>query len=71
MDHTTTSGASVFEHDGIWWLSLESSTTEVIETVKIDWDGMGGFYQAGLNHVAPMLEARGLRYTSWAELNGL
>ena len=70
MDHTATSGATVFEDDGIWWLSLESSTTDVVEAVETCWDGTGSFDEDCLNLVGPMLHARGLRYRSWSELNG-
>ena len=69
MDHTATSGATVFEDGGIWQLSLESSTTDVVETVETGWDGTGSFEQEGLNFVGPMLRARGLRYRSWSELD--
>lgn len=69
MDHATTVAATVHrEADGRWMLSLESSTTEVIETVPTGWGGTGRFYDEGLNYVAPLLRERGLAYTQpWTQ----
>jgi hypothetical protein len=70
MDHTTTTGASVYEQDGVWILALESSTGDVVETIDTGWDGTGGFEQHGLNAVAPLLRDRDLLYQAWMEQDG-
>jgi hypothetical protein len=70
MDHAATVGASVYEDDSVWLLALESSSGDVVETITTGWDGTGGFFNRGLNYVAPLITERGLVYTSWLEFGG-
>lgn len=70
MDHAATTGASVYEHDGVWMLALESSTGEVVERLTTAWDGAGTFDLRGPDFVAPLLTARGLVYTRWFDQDG-
>lgn len=70
MEHDATLGASVYLERGAWILALETSDGSVIEVVPTGWDGSGGFHQRGLDFVAPLLGARGLRYRHWTDLDG-
>lgn len=72
MDHAATLAATVLrDAAGTWVLTLESSTTDVVETVPTGWDGSGRFYDEGLNNVGVLLNERGLVYTGpWTEADG-
>jgi len=68
-DHTATATASVYADTEGWSLDLADSAGEVVETINLPWAG-GDFQQDGLDVVAPLLNARGLRYKNWAALGG-
>lgn len=54
-----------------WVLILEGPTGEVIEQIDVPWDGAGGFLGTAIDHVARLLNARGLAYVGqWAEYDG-
>jgi hypothetical protein len=58
--------ATVFQRDGRWWLRTQDSVGSEVSRDDVGWDGSGGFFQEGLDHVVKHLPP-GFVYTSWDE----